>query len=321
MQKYILILTRREYVGAFLKFVLTKQNLGFQVEFALVDDISFSSFDKFKAFVRTKNPDTSLENAFYLLIGGSELYYDINSSFGDFQYAQCSDIADDKSMYCTVGRIPGRNIAEIEAVCNNVLRCGSIQRRQLNLLPIVATEKNRNFWNRTFSEPYLLPMDTTANAEEVLSKDVVIEEIKLNNFILHMGHGSRRSLALRQGIRLKVDDIPEPQSGYFHIWAWACSTCKEKENSCSLGENCLLQNKAVSFWGARGVTYGGSNRKSYRSFVQELCNLNTDRTIGEIYFKTVMRNAFSDFNFGNTNLLRNAMQYMFLGDPTMLVTV
>lgn len=65
---------------------------------------------------------------FYLLIGGSELYYDIKPSFGDFQYAQCSDIAGDKSMYCTVGRIPGRNIAEIEAVCNNVLRCGSIQK-------------------------------------------------------------------------------------------------------------------------------------------------------------------------------------------------
>ena len=111
MQKYILILTRREYVGSFLKFVLTKQNLGFQVEFALVDDSSFLSFDQFKAFVRAKNPDTSLENAFYLLIGGSELYYDIKPSFGDFQYAQCSDIAGDKSMYCTVGRIPGRNIA------------------------------------------------------------------------------------------------------------------------------------------------------------------------------------------------------------------
>ncbi|WP_455659514.1 C25 family cysteine peptidase [Phocaeicola faecalis] len=316
MQKYILILTKTEYVESFQQYKLIKTEQGFMVNFIRVEDERFHTFDKFKEFVRAKNPDVSQENAFYLLIGGSEFYYNIEPSLGDFQYAQCSDIEGDMSMYCTVGRIPGRDKREIEAVCNNILRFNIIPKSLLKLLPILATEKNRKFWDREFHSLYSL--DTTSST---VSKAEVIAKIRESNFILHMGHGSRKSLRLRESCHLKVSDIPQSQSGYLHIWAWACSTCKNSMKG-SLGENCLLQNKAVSFWGARKATYGDSNRFLYKSFMQELYDLTTDKPIGEIYFKEVMLKALRESNINyRPKIFSNAMKYTFLGDPTMLVKV
>lgn len=314
MQKYILILTKTEYVESFQQYVTIKMEQGFDIDFILVEDERFHTFDKFKEFVREKNPDVSKESAFYLLIGGSEFYYNIEPSLGDFQYAQCSDIEGDMSMYCTVGRIPGRDKREIEAVCNNILRFNTIQKRQLRLLPIVATEDNRDFWNREF--PSLHALDTTKCS---VSEAEVIKQIRESNFILHMGHGNYCELVLRTDIHLSIFDIPLSQLGCLHIWAWACSTC-EVFVSGSLGENCLLQNKAVSFWGARKATYGDSNRFLYKSFMQELYDLTTDKPIGEIYFKEVMLKALRESNINKRpKIFSNAMKYTFLGDPTMLV--
>ena len=313
MQKYILILTKAEYVEAFQQYVTIKMEQEFDIDFILIEDEQFCTFDKFKTFVRSKNPDADQENAFFLLIGGSDFYYGIEQSLGDFQYAQCSKNANDRKMYCTVGRIPGRNIAEIEATCNNVLECGSVQKSQLNLLPITAEQENKDFWTSSF--PQYPPLDTTSSASPVVSKAEVISRIERSNFILHMGHGSKSSLALRSKCRLKIDDFHKPQSGYLHIWAWACSTCKDFG---SLGENCLLQKKAVSFWGARDTTWIHLNQHSCKFFVQELDKLNGDTSIGEIYFKAVM---LIPFNLHYWNILDNAMKYTFLGDPTMLVTV
>lgn len=313
MQKYILILTKAEYVEAFQQYVTIKMEQEFDIDFILIEDEQFCTFDKFKTFVRSKNPDADQENAFFLLIGGSDFYYGIEQSLGDFQYAQCSKNANDRRMYCTVGRIPGRNIAEIEATCNNVLECGSVQKSQLNLLPITAEQENKDFWTSSF--PQYPPLDTTSSASPVVSKAEVISRIERSNFILHMGHGSKSSLALRSKCRLKIDDFHKPQSGYLHIWAWACSTCKDFG---SLRENCLLQKKAVSFWGARDTTWIHLNQHSCKFFVQELDKLNGDTSIGEIYFKAVM---LIPFNLHYWNILDNAMKYTFLGDPTMLVTV
>lgn len=313
MQKYILILTKAEYVEAFQQYVTIKMEQEFDIDFILIEDEQFCTFDKFKTFVRSKNPDADQENAFFLLIGGSDFYYGIEQSLGDFQYAQCSKNANDRRMYCTVGRIPGRNIAEIEATCNNVLECGSVQKSQLNLLPITAEQENKDFWTSSF--PQYPPLDTTSSASPVVSKAEVISRIERSNFILHMGHGSKSSLALRSKCRLKIDDFHKPQSGYLHIWAWACSTCKDFG---SLGKNCLLQKKAVSFWGARDTTWIHLNQHSCKFFVQELDKLNGDTSIGEIYFKAVM---LIPFNLHYWNILDNAMKYTFLGDPTMLVTV
>lgn len=313
MQKYILILTKAEYVEAFQQYVTIKMEQEFDIDFILIEDEQFCTFDKFKTFVRSKNPDADQENAFFLLIGGSDFYYGIEQSLGDFQYAQCSKNANDRRMYCTVGRIPGRNIAEIEATCNNVLECGSVQKSLLNLLPITAEQENKDFWTSSF--PQYPPLDTTSSASPVVSKAEVISRIERSNFILHMGHGSKSSLALRSKCRLKIDDFHKPQSGYLHIWAWACSTCKDFG---SLGENCLLQKKAVSFWGARDTTWIHLNQHSCKFFVQELDKLNGDTSIGEIYFKAVM---LIPFNLHYWNILDNAMKYTFLGDPTMLVTV
>ena len=313
MQKYILILTKAEYVEAFQQYVTIKMEQEFDIDFILIEDEQFCTFDKFKTFVRSKNPDADQENAFFLLIGGSDFYYGIEQSLGDFQYAQCSKNANDRRMYCAVGRIPGRNIAEIEATCNNVLECGSVQKSQLNLLPITAEQENKDFWTSSF--PQDPPLDTTSSASPVVSKAEVISRIERSNFILHMGHGSKSSLALRSKCRLKIDDFHKPQSGYLHIWAWACSTCKDFG---SLGENCLLQKKAVSFWGARDTTWIHLNQHSCKFFVQELDKLNGDTSIGEIYFKAVM---LIPFNLHYWNILDNEMKYTFLGDPTMLVTV
>lgn len=213
MQKYILILTKAEYVEAFQQYVTIKMEQEFDIDFILIEDEQFCTFDKFKTFVRSKNPDADQENAFFLLIGGSDFYYGIEQSLGDFQYAQCSKNANDRRMYCTVGRIPGRNIAEIEATCNNVLECGSVQKSQLNLLPITAEQENKDFWTSSF--PQYPPLDTTSSASPVVSKAEVISRIERSNFILHMGHGSKSSLALRSKCRLKIDDFHKPQSGYY----------------------------------------------------------------------------------------------------------
>lgn len=314
MQKYILILTKAEYVEAFQQYVTIKMEQEFDIDFILIEDEQFCTFDKFKTFVRSKNPDGNPNKAFFLLIGGSEFYYGLSPLLGDFQYAQCSELADDMSMYCTVGRIPGRNIAEIKDTCEKVLNCKSIKTSLMNQLPIVATVWNRNFWKREF--PNLVMLDTTNSAPAVVSKQKVIEEITKNNFIIHMGHGNRFSLVLRYGCYLRLCDIQPLPSEPLHIWAWACSTCKTD----SLGENCLLQGKAVSFWGARNITYGKSNRILCKSFMQELFNPTTAKSIGEIYLNAVMVKALRDFNLGDDRLLNNAMKYTFLGDPTMLVT-
>lgn len=310
MLKYILILTRSEYAISFNEFVNVKQKLQYQIEFAFVDEERFSTFDLFSAFVRKKNPDADPEKAFFLLIGGSELYYGINASFGDFQYAHCSDSTIEMKLYCTVGRIPGTNAIEIENVCNNILRYGNINRK-LKFLPICGTNEHVVWWEANYSTEKT-PFDATF--PNLVKKDF-LTKLRPNELILYMGHGETTYLQVCSRFRVNGKEInslhPDKQ---FHILAWACYTCRTDD---CIGIKCLSGGSAVTFWGARDVTKRASNLKMIDFFMKEWLNMRTNKTMGEIFY-SIMSNVHKT---GDLNLLGNAMKYTFLGDPTILVTV
>lgn len=318
MQKYILILTRREYADSFTQFVEVKLELGFQIEFAFVDEERFSTFDLFRAFVQMKNPEANPDNAFFLLIGGSELYYNINPSFGDFQYAQCSDIANDMNMYCTVGRIPGKNAIEIGKVCRNILRYGNINHK-LNFLPICGSEDHVNWWTANYNTEKNL-FDATVSD---LKKSALITKLRQNELILYMGHGSFKHLQVCSRFYINGKEITSlnPDKS-FHILAWACDTCRTDD---CIGIKCLLGNSAVTFWGARDLTSRKRNLQMIDSFMKEWLGMPANKTMGEIFY-SIMLNILKEYEADSSSeskikLLQNAMKYTFLGDPTMLVIV
>lgn len=304
MQKYILILTKMQYVCAFREFIAHKKRLGFKTEFAIVDeprDPKFSNHQALRLFISKKFIEFGGKH-FFLLIAGTEKYYkkDLNAKYGDFQYAFSNNLRD-LWVYCAVGRILGEE-DEIQFMCKKVIEYET-NIPDISTFSIAATNKHKKFWESTFNQfEYISKHQITI--EKVASKI----KSKQYTFINFMGHGNKNFCKLASGVHFHESDIcliDKP----LHFLAWACSAGR------NMGKNCILRHKVITFWGAKSVTYGDINRMMIEIFMNKLLRETGDMYIGEAYMEAVNEIVKSC----RETDIKHVLGYSMYGDPSLKI--
>lgn len=303
MQKYILILTKAEYVEAFTNFIAHKKRLGFEVDFAIVDnaDETFSKRINLKMFVEKKYLEFGEKN-FFLLIAGDDKYYSnsLRAEYGDFQYAFSSN-PNDCWVYCAVGRFLGK-VEEIEAMCKRVIEYET-NIPAISTFSIAATRNRKTFWTSKFNDfEYVTDRESNIN--------VVEEAIRSEryNFINFMGHGNENFCALQKTIHFQEKNIPSINIP-LHFLAWACKV------GCHMGKECIRNHKAITFWGAIRVTYGKANETMIEIFMNKLLRETGELYIGEAYMEAINEVV----KCGYSKYIGSALSYCLYGDPSLKI--
>lgn len=304
MQKYILILTKMQYVCAFKEFIAHKKKLGFKTEFAIVDeprDPRFSNRQNLRQFISEKFIEFGQKH-FFLLIAGTEEYYkkDLNAKYGDFQYAFSNNL-NDFWVYCAVGRILGEE-DEIQFMCKKVIEYET-NIPNISTFSIAATNKHKKFWKSTFNQfEYISKPQITK--KEVASKI----ESEQYTFINFMGHGNINFCKLAKKVHFDESDIRLIDKP-LHFLAWACSAGR------NMGKECIQKHKVITFWGAKSITYGYINRGMIKIFINKLLQETGDLYIGEAYMEAVNGIVKSR----TKKEIEYVLGYSMYGDPSLKI--